>query len=220
MSIIFQDDPTKTLEERVRAILRDELSTPPLLPAEFRSWLPTFIESSNVQVPKSQVIGFASAEIPVGAIIAYGAASAPAGWILCDGSAVSRAANGLLFAAIGTTYGAGDGSTTFNVPDLRQRFPLGKAASGTGATLGGTGGAIDHAHTIAHTHDMQNHTHGVTRFSSPADTNYDGSTFIFISEVNTSTGGPSTNTTGGASTGNSGSANPPFQTVNYIIKAL
>src|SRR6185312_8280824 len=95
-----------------------------------------------------------------GFIVMYGATSAPTGWLLCDGSAVSRTTYSALFAIIGTTYGSGDGSTTFNVPDLRQRFPLGKAASGTGASLGATGGAIDNTHTsAAHTHTMGNHTH-------------------------------------------------------------
>jgi microcystin-dependent protein len=52
-------------------------------------------------------------------------------------------------------YGVGDGTTTFNVPNLKGRFPLGKADSGTGATLGGTGGQIDHTHgTKPHYHEM------------------------------------------------------------------
>lgn len=92
---------------------------------------------------------------PVGGTIQYAGTTAPAGWVMCDGAQVSRTTYKSLFDVVGTTYGAGDGSTTFNVPDLRQRFPLGKAASGTGATLGATGGAIDHTHTSgAHTHTI------------------------------------------------------------------
>lgn len=60
-----------------------------------------------------------------GIIKMYAGNSAPDGWLLCDGSAVSRIDYALLFAVIGTTYGAGDGSTTFNVPDLSGRFALG-----------------------------------------------------------------------------------------------
>lgn len=56
--------------------------------------------------------------------------SAPSGWQICDGTAISRAGNPRLFAAIGTTYGVGDGSTTFNVPDLRGRQLVGRAAGG------------------------------------------------------------------------------------------
>jgi len=83
----------------------------------------------------------------------WGGSTEPADWLLCNGQAVSRATYVTLFAAIGTAYGAGDGSTTFNVPNMSQRFPLGKAAAGTGAVLGASGGQIDHAHvTPAHGH--------------------------------------------------------------------
>lgn len=86
--------------------------------------------------------------LPIGVTLPYGGATAPTGYLLCDGSAVSRTTYAGLFAILSTTYGVGDGSTTFNVPDLRQRFPMGKAAAGTGSTLGGTGGAIDHTHAV------------------------------------------------------------------------
>lgn len=92
--------------------------------------------------------------IPTGSIIATAAASADPGYLFCYGQAVSRAQYPALFAAIGTTYGAGDGSTTFNLPDLRGRFVagvdnMGGTAAGrisstggvTGTTLGATGGA-------------------------------------------------------------------------------
>jgi microcystin-dependent protein len=93
--------------------------------------------------------------VPAGTIMATARSSAPSGYLLCDGSAVSRTLYADLFSAISTTYGAGNGSTTFNIPNLQGRFPLGKATSGTGSTLGGTGGAIDHTHTVpAHHHAM------------------------------------------------------------------
>jgi microcystin-dependent protein len=104
--------------------------------------------------------------VPVGGIVAYGGAAAPSGYLLCNGSLVNRTTFADLFTAIGILFGAGDGSTTFQLPDLRQRFPLGKAASGTGSTLGGTGGLIDHVHTgPSHTHTGTvdvSHTHNVT----------------------------------------------------------
>jgi microcystin-dependent protein len=86
--------------------------------------------------------------LPIGVTLPYGGSTAPTGYFLCDGSAISRTTYSLLFAILGIAYGVGDGSTTFNLPDLRQRFPLGKATSGTGSTLGGTGGTIDHIHTV------------------------------------------------------------------------
>ena len=72
--------------------------------------------------------------VPVGSIIMWGGGTAPAGWLLCDDSAVGRTAFAGLFAAIGTTFGTGDGSTTFNVPDFKDRLPLGKGTNNS--TLG------------------------------------------------------------------------------------
>jgi hypothetical protein len=86
-----------------------------------------------------------SMEAP-GMIKAYAGAVAPSGYLLCDGSEVGRAAYPDLFATIGTAWGAGDGSTTFNLPDLRGKSLFGKAAAGTFATLGASGGAETHGH--------------------------------------------------------------------------
>lgn len=132
--------------------------------------------------------------VPAGMISAYGGSSAPAGWLLCDGSAVSRTTYAALFAAISTAYGTGDGSTTFNIPDLRQRFPLGKATSGTGATLGGTGGAIDHDH------------------DSPLTTGAPSATIAATNLLTTAASPTHTHSV------TVPSANPPFQTVNFIVK--
>ena len=96
---------------------------------------------------------------PPGVIVAYGGSIAPTGWLLCNGASVLRSTYAALFTAIGTAYGSVDG-THFTLPDLQQRFPLGKAASGTGTTLGSAGGNIDHTHTgAAHQHTGAAHTH-------------------------------------------------------------
>ena len=94
------------------------------------------------------------AQVPTGVWLPYGGTSAPTGYLMCDGSAVSRTTYAALFGVISTTWGAGDGATTFNVPDMRGRFPFGKAAAtGTGDALGETFGTIDHVHTgPSHTH--------------------------------------------------------------------
>jgi microcystin-dependent protein len=93
--------------------------------------------------------------MPVGAMVDFAGATAPAGFRLCDGSQVSRITYRSLFDVIGTTYGIGDGSLTFNLPDYRGRFPLTKTAAGTGSTLGASGGALDHVHTVgSHTHSV------------------------------------------------------------------
>jgi microcystin-dependent protein len=74
---------------------------------------------------------------PVGALLSYAGAAAPAGWLLCDGAAVSRSTYAALFAVLGSTYGAGDGSTTFNVPDLRNRVAVGSGSTYSRAQTGG-----------------------------------------------------------------------------------
>jgi microcystin-dependent protein len=82
--------------------------------------------------------------------------TAPSGWLACDGSAISRSGHTALFSAIGTTYGAGDGSTTFNVPDFQGRVILG-AGSGSGLSVrsrGQKGGEETHTLTAAEQADM------------------------------------------------------------------
>lgn len=99
---------------------------------------------------------------PSGVIHQYAGASAPTGWLLCDGTAVSRTVYSALYAVLGTSYGTGDGSTTFNLPDFRGRVPVGKN-SGTFATLGATGGTetvtLDVTQIPSHTHIQNAHTH-------------------------------------------------------------
>jgi len=89
---------------------------------------------------------------PAGIIWEYGGSSAPTGWLFCDGSAVSRTTYAALFAVLGTAYGSGDGSTTFNVPDKRGKFGIG--VNGT-YTRGSTGGATSVTTSTAGSH---NHT--------------------------------------------------------------
>jgi len=70
---------------------------------------------------------------PIGDIHMFAATNAPSGWLLCNGSAVSRTTYSNLFSVIGTTYGVGDGSTTFNVPDMRGVFPKGAGTTSRAA---------------------------------------------------------------------------------------
>lgn len=184
-------------------------------------------------------------ETPIGAGMLWYTATAPAGYLICDGTAISRADYAKLFAIIGTNYGTGNGSTTFNLPDLRQRFPIGKAASGTGSSLAGTGGEIDHSHTsAAHTHSVPAHYHGmgtgadlavsdplsgwsawggsVTSVAVRGDTQDAAySAHTVTGRIGLVTGGVDGNaamTTGSTTPSSTGTNNPPYLVVNYIIK--
>jgi len=97
--------------------------------------------------------------VPSGTILDFGGTSTPTGYLGCDGSNVSRTTYAGLFAAIGTAWGAGDGSTTFTLPDFRRRVAMGSggsAVSGPANTVGSVGGAETHtlieAEMPAHTH--------------------------------------------------------------------
>ena len=95
-------------------------------------------------------------------------ASVPSGYLLCDGSAINRVTYTDLFNAIGTAHGSGDGSTTFNLPNLSNRFVVGKGSSFTLAATGGSADAtlVSHSHTVSsHSHSSgnlstDNHSHG------------------------------------------------------------
>jgi microcystin-dependent protein len=92
-------------------------------------------------------------------VTAFAGISVPGGWLYCDGSAIDRTIYADLFASIGTTYGAGNGTTTFNIPNLRGRNVIGLNSSETDFdVLGETGGAKRHTLTIA---EMPAHNHGV-----------------------------------------------------------
>jgi microcystin-dependent protein len=118
--------------------------------------------------------------VPTGAIMQFGGSSAPSGYLLANGVDVSRTTYAALFAVYGTTYGSGDGSTTFGLPNIKGRFPIGKGDAGITATLGATGGSFDHTHSVpnhahaiaTHSHTMGNHTHSVGAHQHPMSTHF------------------------------------------------
>ena len=147
-----------------------------------------------------------TATVPTGSGMLWYTSAAPSGWAICDGSAVHRVGDhAALFALLGTTYGAGDGTTTFCLPDLRQRFPLGKAASGTGSTLADTGGAIDHVHSV----DPPSSTSGAPSATASAQPGV-GTAFNYPTSTHTH----DTN----IAAFNSAAANPPYLVINFIVK--
>jgi microcystin-dependent protein len=91
--------------------------------------------------------------IPAGAIMPFAMNGAPTGWLAADGTAVSRSTYATLFAAIATTYGVGDGATTFNVPDLRGYF-----VRGTGTNSDGT---VSGTFAVKQADELKSHTHNL-----------------------------------------------------------
>jgi len=103
------------------------------------------------------------AGVPVGSVSMFAGATVPTSWLTCNGAVVSRTTYAALFAAIGVVYGAGDGSTTFALPDMRDRFPRGVGAQVLGATQ--VGAVLAHNHTATdagHVHAAGAHTHSTT----------------------------------------------------------
>lgn len=150
--------------------------------------------------------------IAPGFIAPYGGTGTPTGWLLCDGSNVNRTTYAALFAAIGETWGAGDGVTTFGLPDLRRRTLVGKGGSGTG-TLGNAVGNTGGAETVT----SSNHTHSAGTLAGSAG----------LSTVTCVAGGgnsvtPDHTTTITGSTGSAGSEvlnnMQPSAVVGYFIK--
>ena len=126
-----------------------------------------WVESTNV------IANVEPNPIPAGAMMAWASDVIPANWLLCDGTAVSRSTYASLFAIIGTTYGSGDGSTTFNLPNLKGRTIVGKDGAQTEFdVLGETGGAKTHTLTQAempsHTHTQDAHAHTFSGTTSTA----------------------------------------------------
>ena len=116
------------------------------------------------QLIKQDIQGAVSGDtLPIGAIIPFGSDTIPENWLLCDGSLISRTTYQDLFNVIGTSYGAGDGFTTFKLPDLRGRVGVGKSNDTEFDTLGETGGEKKHTLTI---NEMPEHGHYISSGAS------------------------------------------------------
>jgi len=151
---------------------------------------------------------FNNAAIGTGVILPYAGSSAPnARWLLCDGTAISRSTYADLFSLLGTKYGAGNGTTTFNLPNLKGRIPVGLDGSITDFNdRGKTGGEKTHTLTLAET---PAHTHAVPLSSGGAPTSgVSGAGQSVFGSMDTDSKG------GGGAHENM----PPYLIVNYIIK--
>lgn len=172
-------------------------------------------------------VGFAGAVVttPTGAITAFGGTTAPSGWLICDGSAVSRTTYSDLFAALGSGayFGNGDGSTTFNLPDMRGRVPAGYAASGGHAdvsTLGLNEGVAAANRRPKHRTSLNDpgHTHTGGADIGRADPGAGGSIGVSSSIASSLTGSRTTGITVGTGVANDPLDTPAYLVVNYIIK--
>lgn len=147
--------------------------------------------------------GVSGDTFPIGGILPYPSSTAPTNWLVCDGSAVSRTTYAELFAVIGTNYGAGDGSTTFNLPNYKGRVPVGQDTNDTDFdTIGETGGSKysqEHKHNfiVGNIYYQTGGTNAIVPTNPPG-----------AGSIETSTAG----------TGNSGNLQP-YQVSCFIIKA-
>lgn len=119
----------------------------------------------NLEVySRQEVLDLINAMTPAGEVSAFARTTAPDGWMVCDGAIVSRTTYARLFAAIGTTFGAGNGTTTFRLPDLRGEFIRG-ADGGRGVDAGRGFGTFQDSENKAHNHPVSDpgHDHVVRR---------------------------------------------------------
>ena len=170
--------------------------------------------------------------IPTATIVPWSDSSVPTGFLECNGAAVSRGTYADLFAIVGTTYGSGDGSTTFNVPDLQDNVAVGKSGS---KNLGSTGGANTvtatgnvggaTANASLSTPQLSSHSHG-TGVRNPGPFGMTGNAVTsgqvnpnsFVSTNATGSGGGHSHNMSANFSGDATSVVQPYLTIIYIIK--
>ena len=168
--------------------------------------------------------GISIAQPLIGEIKAYAGSTAPDGWLICDGSEISRATYAELFDVIGTTYGSGNGTTTFNIPDLAGKMPLGQSS---GHALGSSAGAetvtLTTSEMPSHTHVQNQHRHRAFKYTAGAiqtgtaavrvwdEGNTQGNSVAYTNYET-----PTNQNTGGGGAHNN---MPPFLTINFLIFA-
>jgi len=171
--------------------------------------------------------------IPTATIVPWTAASVPSGFLECDGTAVSRSTYSALFAIVGTTYGTGDGSSTFNVPNLADNLPVGKSNN---KAVGSTGGANTVAKTgnisgstanaTVSTPQLASHSHSqASVFNPPSQVHLYSNPYNFGEQGdapnnlgNTGGGGSHSHNMSANFSGDATSVVQPYLTVIYIIK--
>ena len=152
-----------------------------------------------------------------GASVFFGPVSnIPPGWLLCDGSAINRVVYAALFSVIGTSWGAGDGLTTFNIPDMRNRFPIGADNFAYASRGGSLQVTISTAQLPAHTHTVTDPGHHHTALiASSTNTAGAAAGTAVAGNTGTSMTGITIDSTGG---GDPVNVVPPYAAINFLIK--
>jgi microcystin-dependent protein len=152
-------------------MLQRLLSDPFSIPIEFKTWLVSYLETSDLTIPigavagLKQILGVAGIGagtlgiLPAGLIFPYGGSIAPNGSLLCDGASYSRTAQSRLYSAIGTNYGSTD-ANSFSVPDLQERIPVGRGVKANYNTLNQNEGAPLGSRGTRHNHGSHAHIVG------------------------------------------------------------
>ena len=161
-------------------------------------------------------MGAAALVMPSGAMLQWPTATAPTGFLVCNGAAVSRTIYSALFAVVGTTFGAGDGTTTFNLPDFDNRFPVGAGDLYAVAATGGSKDAVAVSHTHTVTDPGHTHTTDGTTFGGAAQGLVGGGNPYLAGEtIASATTGISINSAGESGTNKN---LPPYLSIYFIIK--
>lgn len=188
--------------------------TDPTVPKYVKS-----ITEEDIEKWNSGTGGASGDTTPIGGLLLFGGTTAPTNWLIADGSAVSRTEYSELFAVYGTTYGSGDGSTTFNLPDFRDRVPVGlNVNTSYFNSLGKKGGESTHKLTV---NEIPSHEHNINA-SGIGRLYWNNSKY----QVGTSSGGINNysenriNILAAATGGDQGHNNlQPYIVTNFIIKA-
>jgi len=202
----------------------------------FRQNIPAvnIITQTEVQTTVNNSINDAFSNM-AGIVFAYAGTTPPPGWLLCNGQAVSRTVYANLFARIGTAHGAGDGVTTFNLPDYRGRFLRGvdggagrdpdrgsRFAMNTGGNTGDNVGSLQGHAFQSHTHSQYAHRHSYGVSGSPPAIAWTGGSYYLSWTTNQTDWTTAVNMDAGAYGANSqatyGETRPVNAYVNYIIK--
>lgn len=181
----------------------------------------------SYRVTAAQLKAYMESLFPAGLIAPYAGTTVPDKWLACDGSAVSRTTYSGLFAAIGTTWGVGNGTTTFNLPDLRGRTTIGDGTGSglTARTLGASLGNETHALSIpelpTHAHNITDpgHAHTAQRVKgSGASDGFFNDGIVQSGSYSTATASTGITTTQNAGSGSSHNNMQPSAVVKYMIR--